>query len=149
MNIRKAVSQDVDALVDFNTRLSLEQSNRALDPVKVRLGVSHLLENPDEGVYYICEINNQPVGFLMAFFEWSDWRAGNLYYVESAYTLPDFRNQEVFKSLFRQAYEDAKAENTAVRVLIPESSPISSECFTKLGLSESHYSILEVLFTHS
>lgn len=147
MNVRKAGIQDLGIIVEFQSQLALEDRKVVVDKLKVTEGVLHLLNHPDEGVYYIAEKESVAVGFIMVFFEWSDWRAGDMYYIETAYTLPEYRRQNVFKSLFRQAYEDARALNTAIRYIHPKASILDTDILKRLGLSESHYKILEVLLS--
>lgn len=149
MIVRKGQSKDEEAIAEMHLALALEKKNLALDVEKVRRGVRHLLESPEEGVYYVCEIDEIIAGFIMVFFEWSDWRAGNLYYIDSAYTRPAYRNQHVFSSIFRQAYSDAQSENTSIRSILESPEADQIEALKHLGLSESHYTVLEVRFPQS
>ena len=69
MNVRRGTLPDTQILIEFVTEMALESKNIVLDPEIASKGVRHLLENPDEGQYYIAEIEGRSVGYLMVFFE--------------------------------------------------------------------------------
>lgn len=146
MEVRVAGINDKSTIVDFSIRFALEFKNETLDPSVVDSGVLHLLENPMEGIYYIAESLGKPIGYMMVFFEWSDWRAGNFYYIEAVYTLEECRAQGVFGILFQRAYQDAEKEGAALRTILDEKDTQAIEAFTNLGMKDAHYTILEALF---
>lgn len=143
MNSRQATSSDLDQIADLLIKFCSEYHNKEITKEKAIQGVSHLLENPHLGRYYVCEEGNL-IGYSMVFFEWSDWRAGNMYYIEALYTLPEHRNRGVCKSLYKLMHDDALSENSALRTIVPTGFP--ADKLKKTGLQESHYNLLEIKF---
>ena len=146
MEIKKADLIHKEIVVEFIISEALERRDLTLDPLIVSNGVLHLLEHPTDGAYYIAEMQGTIVGYMMIFFEWSDWRGGNFYYIESAYTKKEFRNQGVLKALFQRAYQDAENEKSAIRMITDKNDSTVIEIFKKLGLGDYHYTVLEVVF---
>ena len=146
MNVRRGTLPDTQILIEFVTEMALESKNIVLDPEIASKGVRHLLENPDEGQYYIAEIEGRSVGYLMVFFEWSDWRCGNIYYIETFYIIDEYKNQGVFEALYQCAYKDAESEHTAVRTMIEHCQLDTINKLKSLGMHESHYMLLEMNF---
>lgn len=143
MNTRQATSSDIEQIADLLIKFCLEYHKKVITKEKAIEGVSHLLENPHLGRYYVCE-EESLIGYSMVFFEWSDWRAGNMYYIEAVYTLPEHRNRGVCKSLYKIMHDDAQNENSALRTIVQTTFP--AEKLKNIGLQESHYNILEIKF---
>ena len=95
IRIRDASPEDAAVLADFNGRMAEETEGRALDPAIITAGVAALLEDNNKGRYWVAEYNSRVVGQIMVTYEWSDWRNGNLWWIQSVYVHPDmFRLEE-------------------------------------------------------
>jgi L-amino acid N-acyltransferase YncA len=143
MKSRQAVKSDIPILSELLQSFCSEYLNKSLCEESCLKGVSHFFDHPYLGRYYICESEGSVLGYSMVFFEWSDWRAGNMYYIEAAYTRPAHRRKGVFKSLFKAMHSDAYSENSAIRVIVTESFPV--QALQSLGLHESHYRVFEII----
>lgn len=146
MEVRKAEKRDQDVLVDFCIRFAAESKNLVVEREIAVAGVSHLLDTPSEGLYYIAEIDGKPIGYMMVFLEWSDWRGGDFHYIDAAYTVPEHRSQGVFKKLYEKAYQDAEISGSALRTIVEGNNPATIKRYTDLGMQDSHYTVLEVMF---
>ena len=144
MNSRRAIPSDIEKIAELLIPFCEEYHQKVVTQETAIKGIRHLFENPHLGRYYICEEEGRVIGYLMVFFEWSDWRAGNMYYIEAVYTIPDFRNRGVSKSLYKNMYDDAITENSVLRTIVPIT--FSTEALKKIGLQESHYNLLEIKF---
>ena len=123
MRIRQATLADLDALVDGNQRLAMETEALQLPTDTLSAGVTTLLTHPEYGHYWVAEDSGVICGQLMITFEWSDWRNGLLWWLQSVYVWPNMRQQGVFSALLTRVMDDAK------RIGIPE-----SDCMRKLPI---------------
>jgi hypothetical protein len=85
VRIRLATADDAQALIDFNSAMALETEGKKLLPEVIGAGVRSLLGNPASGFYVVAEANGRVVASLMITKEWSDWRNGNLWWIQSVY----------------------------------------------------------------
>src|SRR5689334_8006099 len=99
ITVRPAVGADWPTLVDYNCRLAWETESTRLLPAVVTAGVQALLRDPHQGRYFVAECGGSIIGQLMHTREWSDWRNGDIWWLQSVYVHPDFRGRGVFRQL--------------------------------------------------
>ena len=109
LKIRAASQDDAERIAEFNTAIARETESRELQPAVVREGVLAVLNRPELGRYLIAEQDGEVVGQLMLTYEWSDWRNGSFWWIQSVYVRPDQRRNGVFRALYRQVEELARA----------------------------------------
>ncbi|HEX6987420.1 MAG TPA: N-acetyltransferase [Planctomycetaceae bacterium] len=147
--ITPATPADAETVAAFNLALAAESENLALDPPTVLAGVRAVLADPAKGRYFVARRSDGPdagavIGQLMVTVEWSDWRNGPLWWVQSVYVRPDCRRRGVFRSLFRHALEAAKAEGApALRLYVERHNAAARATYESLGLRETGYLVLE------
>ena len=142
--IRPARPADAPFIVDANCRMALETEDLALDRPTVELGVAAVLQDSTKGLYFLAEENGRPVGQLMVTFEWSDWRNGNLWWLQSVYVAPEFRRQGVFTALYRHLRALAEQSGAAgVRLYVEENNAIAQQTYRRLGMDMTHYRVME------
>ena len=97
-----------------------ETEQRRLDVHRLNSGVQGVLGNAHRGFYVVAESQalKTVVGQLLITFEWSDWRNGVMWWVQSAYVRDDCRRQGVFRMLYHHVLKQAEQEilNTAAQV---------------------------------
>src|SRR5580658_1321278 len=108
MEIRRATMADAAVIAEYNLALAKESEGLTLDPAVVRPGVEAVLRDSTKGIYFAACEDGRLVGQLMVTYEWSDWRNGNFWWLQSVYVHPEFRSRGVFKSLFAHALEQAQ-----------------------------------------
>ena len=114
LKIRKASIYDIPILVNNNQELALETENIQLHRETLLAGVSNSLKREDCH-YFVAELNGEVVGQTMITYEWSDWRNGVMWWIQSVYVQPEHRKKGVFRSLFKHIehlaknYSDVKA----------------------------------------
>ena len=106
MNIRLANKNDVDALVEFNQAMAMETERKRLDPNILKPGVTAVFDDEGKGFYVVTEAEGKIVGGLLVTFEWSDWRNGWFWWIQSVYVRPEHRAG----GLYGQMYEFVKAQ---------------------------------------
>jgi GNAT superfamily N-acetyltransferase len=148
INIRQATVHDAKVIADFNLRLALETEGLRLDPDCVLAGVTALLEDPAKGIYFVAEMNGAVAGQLMITYEWSDWRNGNLWWIQSVYVRQEFRRRGVFRQLFSHLEHLARErrEVRGLRLYMHTSNSTARQSYAKLGMCDTHYQVFELAF---
>ena len=146
IKIRKAEVSDAEIIAEFNLRLARETENIALEPARLLSGVVALLRDAAKGVYYVAEINGEIVGQVMITYEWSDWRNGNLWWLQSVYVKEAFRGRGVFRALFRYVEGLAQAQGgvEAIRLYMHEKNQTARRSYEGLGMAQTEYIVFEL-----
>jgi len=111
--IRNAQAGDVLSIARHNQSMAWETESVDLDYDQAVEGVRTVINDPALGFYLVAELGQKVVGSLMVTFEWSDWRNGMRWWLQSVYVQPEFRRQGVFSSMM----ERVKSMATEQRVL--------------------------------
>jgi GNAT superfamily N-acetyltransferase len=151
LEIRMAVRDDWSVIADFNTRLATETEGKTLVPAVIESGVKTLLSNPHHGRYFVACLGNRIVGQLMHTYEWSDWRDGEIWWLQSVYVQPDHRRQGVFRALFQHLEKLARDNTNVVGIrLYAETRNLNAlDTYRSLGLELAGYLVLENIFRNS
>lgn len=146
--IRQATLSDVPFIVSGNLRLALETERRQLDPATVAAGVNALLADAAKGIYFLAEADGQPVGQLLITREWSDWRNGNFWWIQSVYVLEPFRGRGIFRALFEHVHALAQARHDVcgLRLYVEANNSRAQEAYRRLGLAKTDYELFETDF---
>lgn len=146
MKIREADSTDVDVIADFNSRLAWETEQRQLPSATVQSGVAALLSDPAKGTYFLAEIDGSVVGQLLITYEWSDWRNGNFWWIQSVYVAADFRQQGIFRALFAHVQHQAKTQHgvCGLRLYVEHNNHSAQSSYERLGMTRTHYQLFEL-----
>jgi GNAT superfamily N-acetyltransferase len=145
MNIRRAAMHDASVIADFNVRLALESEDLKLEPKTVLRGVQAMLEDPAKGIYFVAEDGGQLMGQLMITYEWSDWRNGNMWWIQSVFVKPEFRGRGVFKALFDHVERLARKnpEVYALRLYMDDRNEPARRAYEKIGMTQTHYVVFD------
>lgn len=147
ITIRPAQPTDAETLAAYNVAMARETESLALDPATVLAGVRAALSDPSKGRYFVADTGDRVVGQLMIFPEWSDWRNGEIWWIASVYTHPDFRGKGVFKSLYRFVRQLARTEHAiGLRLYVEKENSPAQQTYMRLGMSKTHYDVMEELF---
>jgi ribosomal protein S18 acetylase RimI-like enzyme len=148
VKIRPARPEDADQLVEFNLRMASETEGMQLDPEILTLGITELLQDASHGFYLVADFNGVVVGCLMITTEWSDWRNGEFWWIQSVYVSPQFRRQGVFRTLYGEARR--RAEHTdrvcGCRLYVEKENLQAQTAYSCLGFTETNYKVFEDLF---
>jgi GNAT superfamily N-acetyltransferase len=119
-----------------------------LKPEVVRSGVAAVLNDASKGVYYVAETNGAVVGQLMITYEWSDWRNGNLWWIQSVFVKEEFRGQGVFRALFKHLEDMARSDAgvAGLRLYMHAENEAARRTYERLGMRHSDYEVFELDF---
>jgi len=148
VNIRSAIYDDRDDLVRFQIAMAQESEDKGLDAQRLAKGIQHLLNHPAEGLYLVAEVDASNVGALMVTYEWSDWRDGRFWWIQSVYVDAEFRRRGVYSALHHYVRSAAKADPEAcgIRLYVERQNHIAQATYLALGMSETHYRLYEEEF---
>jgi GNAT superfamily N-acetyltransferase len=149
--IRPAVPEDWEVIADLNTRLAAETEGLELVPAVIGAGVRELLKNPHYGRYFVAVSAGRVIGQIMHTSEWSDWRNGEIWWLQSVYVHPDFRQQGVFRQLHAYLEELARCSPTVIglRLYAEQSNSNALSVYHSLGLEQTGYIVLERFLRNS
>ena len=148
VTIRLATVQDAEIVADFNRRLAWETEHKQLDVEVLTRGVTRLLGDPNRGFYLLAENGGEVVGQLMATFEWSDWRDGWFWWLQSVYVREDHRRAGVFRALFAEMVARARAAGNVIglRLYVKKDNDRAHATYEQHGLKDAGYLVRESLF---
>ena len=146
MHIRKASVPDIALVAEFNLALAAETENLRLDPGCVAAGVGALLQDATKGVYFVAEREGKIIGQVMITYEWSDWRNGNIWWLQSVYVRPDCRGQGVFAALFNHVRKLAGQDEhvCGLRLYMHEANQRARCSYERLGMRQTEYLVFEL-----
>lgn len=145
--IRKADKRDVAVLVEFNCALARETEDKELIPDIISSGIKTLLEDSNLGFYIVAERNGEIIGTLMITTEWSDWRNGMFWWIQSVYVRSDCRRQGIFKHLYQhvQTLALANPKVCGFRLYVERENTTAQQTYKSLGMEQTHYKMFEQL----
>jgi len=147
MRIRLARRRDAPVLVAFNRAMALETEAKDLFPDVIGAGVRRLLARPASGFYVVAERSKQVIGALLITKEWSDWRNGDFWWVQSVYVLPEHRGRGVYRRLYRHVQRLAARQRSVVgfRLYVDHDNARARRVYRSLGMKETRYAVFEQL----
>jgi ribosomal protein S18 acetylase RimI-like enzyme len=146
MKIRKARLADAPVIAEFNTRLAWETEKLKLTPKTIQHGVRAALKDSTKGTYFVAEHEGAVVGQLLITFEWSDWRNGNFWWIQSVYVAAEHRQRGVFRALFDHAQKLARArrDGCGLRLYVEQNNDRAQRTYAQLGMVKTHYEVFEM-----
>lgn len=145
ISIRQAGRADAGFLITCNLSLALESEGKALSPEVLSQGVLNLLERPQLGFYLIAEYSDRPAGCLMVTTEWSDWRNGLFWWIQSVYVTPEFRRRGMYRRLYGEVQALARSAKDVIgfRLYVEKDNRAAQETYRAQGMAETHYRLFE------
>jgi len=145
LQIRPATLGDIPIISQFNRLIARETEQRELDQATVDRGVRAVLERPELGRYFVAEQAGGPVGQLMVTCEWSDWRNGAFWWIQSVYVRPDCRRSGVFRALYAHVEQLARATPgvCGLRLYVEQHNERAIATYRGLGMRPSGHTLFE------
>lgn len=143
VTVRYAELRDAATIAVFNLRMAFETEKLRLNPTTLERGVHAVFEEPKRGTYYVAEFRGQVVGCLLITHEWSDWRNGDLWWLQSVYVDSEHRRLGVFKAMYRFVEDRAReAGAIALRLYVERHNTRARETYAALGFETTGYDIM-------
>jgi ribosomal protein S18 acetylase RimI-like enzyme len=145
ITIREATQGDSTHIIDFQQKMAMETENVRLNVNVLASGLKRLFEDPAKGKYYIAEDEGEVIGCLMTTFEWSEWRCGNVLWIQSVYIKPTHRSQGVFKQMYEhiKSLVTPESEYRGIRLYVDKTNLAAQKVYEKLGMNGEHYQVFE------
>jgi ribosomal protein S18 acetylase RimI-like enzyme len=145
LSIRRATPDDETVLVAFNAALAWETEHKRLRPDVLSAGVRAVFTDSARGFYTMAEDAGEIVGQMMVTYEWSDWRNGWFWWVQSVYVREDARRKGVFRSLYKEVQQQAISDPTVIgiRLYVERDNIRAQATYRSLGMTETTYGLME------
>jgi GNAT superfamily N-acetyltransferase len=148
INIRKAERPDAETIASFNAAMAEETEHLQLDSQRLLLGVNGLFDNPSLGYYLFAETEGVIAGQMMITYEWSDWRNGVFWWIQSVYVKPEYRAHGVFRALYNYTINEATRGGNVcgIRLYVEKENERAHRVYEKLGMNLTAYDMYETDF---
>lgn len=143
--IREAGEKDIEIIAEFNCKMALETENKRLEMGKVVEGVKNAINDKAKASYYLYEKDKKVVGQLMLTKEWSDWRNGYFWWIQSVYVDEKYRRQGIFKALYEYVENLVEEDTSAcgLRLYVEKNNNRAQKTYTKMGMGKTNYIVYE------
>jgi GNAT superfamily N-acetyltransferase len=145
--IRPATRVDIPHLVEWNVAMAAETEAKSLDRDVLACGVAAVFDDPRRGFYLVAEEDHAAVGGLLVTFEWSDWRNGDFWWLQSVYVAPAARGRGVFHALFAEVEACARAAGAVgLRLYVELENARAQAVYAARGMRRCAYHMYEIGF---
>ncbi len=173
ITVTEATTEDAETIARFNQLMALETEHKTLPWESIYPGVCRLIsQSPDaaapdaaapdappqgdsegtdaQGFYLIARISETGpiVGCLGITFEWSDWRNGLFWWIQSVYVDAGYRQRGVFSALYGAVRNRALQSKHVIglRLYVERDNYGAQSTYTRLGMIETDYRLMEEEF---
>lgn len=149
MRFRDAKLSDAASIVDFQIAMAAETEDFALDRDICTKGVKAVFADASLGRYFVGESSGQLVASLMITLEWSDWRNGVVWWIQSVYVIPEFRRRGIYAGLYNHVKQIAERDKNirGIRLYVDKRNTSAQEVYRRMGMNGEHYQVFEWMKT--
>ena len=142
--VRSATPDDAATVAEFNRRLAVETENKVLDADTLAAGVAAILGDRTKGRYFVADDGAEVIGQMMITYEWSDWRNGWIWWLQSVYVRADRRRSGVFRAILEHIVGEARREGdvVAIRLYVERENSTAQATYQNLGFEEMHFNLM-------
>lgn len=143
---RAAERDDAATIVRFQQQMARETEELELEFDVVTRGVAAVFDAPSTlGRYFVAESGGEVIASLMLTYEWSDWRNGNVWWIQSVYVTPEYRRRGVYAGLYAHVRELAQGDPgiRGIRLYVDRRNVSAQQVYTRLGMNGEHYQVFE------
>ena len=144
-----ASTADIDFIVEANLAMAAETEDLGLSRETLEAGVRYMLAHPAEGNYLIATLDDKPAGTLMTTFEWSDWRNGRFWWIQSVYVVGPARRRGVYRAMHDAVRRLAASDEQAcgIRLYVERDNTVAQQTYQEIDMIETHYRLYEEEFS--
>jgi ribosomal protein S18 acetylase RimI-like enzyme len=145
VTIRPARPDDLDVLVGFARAMAHETEGLALDGATLRAGTAAMLADPAKGRCFVLEVAGTVVATCMLTVEWSEWRNGFFWWIQSVYVAPEHRGRGHYRRLHAhvRALAAREPDVCGLRLYVEEENRRAQAVYRALGMAETRYRVFE------
>lgn len=145
--ISKADRQDIQVIVGFQVAMAMETEGIGLDPEIVTRGVEAVFDDPGKGFYLVARDGDRVTGSLMITYEWSDWRARTVWWIQSLYVIPGYRRSGVFRQMYAWLLERVNRDDQVggIRLYVDLTNVNAQKVYESIGMDGNHYRFYEFM----
>ena len=145
VSVRKAGLPDCEVLACFQEEMALATEDKRLDPATIRAGVRAVFEEPSRGFYFIAVRGESVIGALFVTTEWSDWRNGDFWWIQSVFVLEGERRQGVYRRLHDEVRRLAREQGdiVGIRLYVEKENEVAQATYRRMGMCEMRYLLFE------
>ena len=142
---REATPDDAGSIVDFQLAMARETEELELDRDVLTRGVEALFTDPSLGRYFVAVEDERVIASLMITYEWSDWRDGMVWWIQSVYVEPAARRRRVYAGLYEhvKTFVTADPKVRGIRLYVDRRNTPAQEVYARLGMNGEHYQVFE------
>jgi len=142
---REAAVTDAADIVAFQLAMARETEELELDPAVVARGVRAVFDQPARGRYFVAEDGGAVIASLLITYEWSDWRDGNVWWIQSVYVRPSHRRRGVYAGMYEHVKGIVLAEGNVrgIRLYVDRRNTPAQEVYRRCGMNGEHYQVFE------
>ena len=78
-------------------------------------------------------------------YEWSDWRNGVVWWIQSVYVVPTARGQRIYAGLYDYVKSFATMDENVrgIRLYVDQRNSSAQQVYARLGMNGDHYRVFE------
>ncbi|HEX8172170.1 MAG TPA: GNAT family N-acetyltransferase [Thermoanaerobaculia bacterium] len=145
VSYRDAERRDAPRIIEFQLAMARETEQLELDREVLERGVAAVFDDPSHGRYYVAEADGRIIASLMITYEWSDWRNGMVWWIQSVYVVPEFRRRGIYAGLYAHVKQliDGQPSVRGLRLYVDERNRTAQQVYARLGMNGEHYRVFE------
>jgi len=144
IHCRRATDDDLPFLIEGNQSIASETEGVHLSESTLRLGIQAIIEDIHKGIYWVAVNDQKIVGQILVTYEWSDWRNGQIWWIQSVYVWKEARRQGVFKALLNQVTQEALDHSVVeLRLYADTTNQKAHSTYLNQGFTTDHYQVFE------
>lgn len=145
LHFRPGARSDAPAIIEFQILMARETEDLELDREICARGVHAVFDDPSHGRYFVCERDGRVICSTMVTYEWSDWRNGRVWWIQSVYVVPEMRRQGIYGGLYRYIQQLAGQDESVrgIRLYVDKRNATAQQVYRRLGMDGEHYLVYE------
>ncbi len=145
VSVRRATAEDIATIAEFNLAMARETEDKELDSSTLYEGVAAGIADDARGIYYVADAEGETAACLLVTQEWSDWRNGWFWWVQSVFVAPAFRRRGLYSKMYKAIKSIAKEDKRVVgfRLYVERENTRAQKTYENLGMEASDYLMYE------
>jgi GNAT superfamily N-acetyltransferase len=152
ISVDRATPSHAEIIARFNQLMAEETEGKSLSWDVILPGVAAVFDDERLGFYLVARVDEgadgEVAGCLAITYEWSDWRNGLFWWIQSVYVDKAHRGKGVFTAMYEQVKMLARQTDNVcgIRLYVEVENETAQRTYFRLGMQETHYRLLEEEF---